>query len=199
MHAPTDRREYMKKNKAKVLWDLFFTFFKIGALTIGGGLAMLPIIEKEIVDKKGYIGKEEIVDAFAVSQSLPGVIAINSAIYVGYRIAGFIGALVTAFGVILPSFIIILLIAVLFSTVSGNPVIDKALTGAKAGIAGVIATAVVRLGKRVIKDIFSSVLAVAAFVMALFLEINIALIILLGALSGLIFYRLRRLKKNGSA
>jgi chromate transporter len=160
---------------------------------------MLPIIEKEIVDKKGYIGKEEIVDAFAVSQSLPGVIAINSAIYVGYRIAGFIGALVTAFGVILPSFIIILLIAVLFSTVSGNPVIDKALTGAKAGIAGVIATAVVRLGKRVIKDIFASVLAVAAFVMALFLEINIALIILLGALSGLIFYRLRRLKKNGSA
>jgi chromate transporter len=189
----------MKKNKAKILWDLFFTFFKIGAFTIGGGLAMLPIIEREIVDKKGYIDKEEIVDAFAVSQSLPGIIAINSAIYVGYRIAGFIGALVTVFGVVLPSFAIILAIAILFSTVSGNPIIDKALTGAKAGIAGVIAIAVVRLGKRIIKDIFSIVLAVVAFIAAFLFDINIALIIILGALSGLVFYRLRRIRKNGSA
>ena len=181
----------MKKTNTRVLWDLFFTFFKIGTFTIGGGLAMLPVIEREIVDKKGYINKEEIVDAFAVSQSLPGVIAINSAIYVGYRIAGFIGALVAVLGVVLPSFIIILLIAVLFSTVSGNPIIDKALTGAKAGIAGVIAFAVVRLGKRIIRDIFSLVLAVAAFIVAFLFDINIALIIILGALSGFVFYRLR--------
>lgn len=189
----------MRKKKAKVLWDLFITFFKIGAFTIGGGLAMLPIIEREIVDKKGYIGKEEIVDAFAVSQSLPGVIAINSAIYVGYRVAGFIGALVTVFGVVLPSFIIILLIAVMFSTVSGNPVVDKALTGAKAGIAGVIAKAVFNLGKRVIKDAFAAVLAAVAFVLAFVFDVNIAFIIILGAFAGLIFYRFRRLKKNGSA
>jgi len=186
-----NRRKNMKKTNSKVLWDLFFTFFKIGTFTIGGGLAMLPVIEREIVDKKGYINKEEIVDAFAVSQSLPGVIAINSAIYVGYRIAGFIGALVAVLGVVLPSFIIILLIAVLFSTVSGNPIIDKALTGAKAGIAGVIAFAVVRLGKRIIRDIFSLVLAVAAFIVAFLFDINIALIIILGALSGFVFYRLR--------
>jgi len=193
-----NRRKNMKKTNSKVLWDLFFTFFKIGTFTIGGGLAMLPVIEREIVDKKGYINKEEIVDAFAVSQSLPGVIAINSAIYVGYRIAGFIGALVAVLGVVLPSFIIILLIAVLFSTVSGNPIIDKALTGAKAGIAGVIAFAVVRLGKRIIRDIFSLVLAVAAFIVAFLFDINIALIIILGALSGFVFYRLRGIKKNGS-
>ena len=188
----------MSKNKAKVLWDLFITFFKIGAFTIGGGLAMLPIIEKEIVDKKGYIGKEEIVDAFAVSQSLPGVIAINSSIYVGYRVAGMMGALVSALGVILPSFIIILIIAVLFKSVSGNPIIDKALTGAKAGIAGVIAAAVVRLGKQVIKDVFAAVLAVVAFILAFAFDVNIAIIIILGALAGLVFYRIRRVKGNGS-
>lgn len=189
----------MKKNKVKVLWDLFFTFFKIGAFTIGGGLAMLPIIEKEIVDKKGYVGKEEIIDAFAISQSLPGVIAINSAIYVGYRIAGFIGALVTALGVILPSFIIILIIAVVFQTVSGNPVIDKALTGVKAGVAGVIATSVIGLGKKVIKDAFAAVLAVIAFVLAFVFDINIAIIVILGAISGLVYYRLRRIKKDDPA
>jgi len=188
----------MNKSKAKVLWELFLTFFKIGAFTIGGGLAMIPIIEKEIVDKKGYIGKEELVDAFAVAQSLPGVVAINSSIYVGYRVAGMIGALVTVFGVVLPSFIIILLIAVLFKAVSGNLIIDKALTGAKAGIAGVIATVVVRLGKQIIKDVFAAVLAVIAFILAFVFDVNIAVIIILGALTGLVFYRLRRLKDNGS-
>ncbi|MCX7773886.1 MAG: chromate transporter [Clostridia bacterium] len=189
----------MEKSKPKVLWDLFLTFFKIGAFTIGGGLAMLPVIEREIVDKKGYINKEEIVDAFAISQTLPGVIAINSAIYVGYRIAGVIGAIVTALGVILPSFITILAIAMLFTTVSGNVWINKALTGGKAGIAGVIGVSVFRLGKRVIKDWFSVVLAVVAFTLAVFFNVNIVIIIVAGAFAGYCYYVLWRMRKYGAA
>lgn len=186
----------MKKSKAAILWDLFITFLKIGAFTIGGGLAMLPIIEREIVDKKQYISKEEIVDAFAISQSLPGVIAINSAIYIGYRIAGIVGAVVTAFGVVLPSFITILAIAILFTTVSGNAYVNKALTGVKAGVAGVIAVSVIRLGKSVIKDGFAIILAVLAFVLTTWLDVSIVIVIAGGALAGYLYYHVRRMKRH---
>ena len=188
----------MKKTKAALLWDLFITFFKIGAFTIGGGLAMLPLIEREISEKKKYISREEIVDAFAVSQSLPGVIAINSGIYIGYRVAGIAGAVVTALGVILPSFITILAIAILFNTVSGNVYVNKALTGVKAGVAGIIAVTVVRLGRTVIRDLFSIVLAVLAFVLTAWLGVSIAFIIAGGALVGLVYYHLLRMKRNDS-
>lgn len=186
----------MKKSKTAILWDLFITFFKIGAFTIGGGLAMLPIIEREIVDKKQYISKEEIVDAFAISQSLPGVIAINSAIYIGYRIAGIVGAVVTTFGVVLPSFIIILAIAMLFTTVSGNVYVNKALTGVKAGVAGVIAVTVIRLGKSVIKDVFAIILAVLAFILTTWLDVSIVIVIAGGALAGYLYYHVRRMKRH---
>lgn len=186
----------MKKTKAALLWDLFITFFKIGAFTIGGGLAMLPLIEREISERKKYISKEEIVDAFAVSQSLPGIIAINSGIYIGYRVAGIAGAVVTALGVILPSFIIILIIAILFSTVSGNIYVTKALTGVKAGVAGVIAVTVVRLGKSVVRDVFALVLAILAFVLTTWLGIGIVFIIAGGALAGFLYYYIMRMKRN---
>lgn len=185
-----------KGKKSRILLDLFITFLKIGAFTIGGGLAMLPVIEKEIVDKKHYLDNEEIVDAFAVSQSLPGVIAINSAIYVGYRIAGFVGAVVTAIGVILPSFITILVIAILFPAVSGNIWIAKSLKGAKAGVAAVIATTVISLGKKTIKDVFSVILAVIAFVLAAVFDVSIVIIIFAGALAGYIYYTVRRIKTH---
>jgi len=184
------------RKKFRVLLDLFVTFFKIGAFTIGGGLAMIPVIEKEIVDKKGYIGKEEIIDAFAVSQSLPGVIAINSAIYVGYRIAGFLGAVVTTLGVVLPSFIIILAIAVLFKTVSGIAWVDKLLTGAKAGIAGVIFVSVVNLSKKAIKDVFGIVIAAAAFVLAAIFDVSIVIMIPAGAFLGYLYHKVREMKKH---
>ncbi len=185
-----------EKNKFKILLDLFITFFKIGAFTIGGGLAMLPVIEREIVDKKGYINKEEIIDAFAISQSLPGVIAINSAIYVGYRVAGLVGSIFTAFGVILPSFITILFIAILFPTVSGNVWVNKALTGVKAGVAGVIAVSVVNLARKALKDAFGIILAVVAFVLAAIFDIGIVYIVLAGALLGYLYYGIRRVKND---
>lgn len=185
-----------KKTRFKILLDLFFTFFKVGAFTIGGGLAMLPVIEREIVDKKGYINKEEIIDAFAISQSLPGVIAINSAIYVGYRIAGLMGALCTAFGVVLPSFITILAIALLFPTISGNVWVNKALTGVKAGVAGVIAVSVVNLAKKALKDAFGIIIAIVAFILAVLFDVSIVYIVLAGAFLGYLYYGLRRAKND---
>lgn len=186
----------LKEIDTKVLWDLFITFFKIGAFTIGGGLAMLPVIEREIVDKKGYIDKEEIIDAFAVAQSLPGIISVNTAIYVGYRISGIIGSIVSTLGTVLPSFITILIIAILFPAVSGNIMVNKALTGVKAGVAAVIATSVISLGKRVIKNVFAVILTVVAFVLAAVFDFSIVFIILAGGLTGYIYYTLRRIKHD---
>lgn len=186
----------MEKKKSEVLLDLFITFMKIGAFTIGGGLAMLPVIEKEIVDRKRYISQEEIVDAFAASQSLPGIIAINSSIYIGYRIAGFTGAAVSAIGVTLPSFVAILAIAILFSTVSGNEYVNRALTGVKAGVAGLIAVTIVRMGRRVIRDIFGLVLAIGAFVLVTWFGVSIVLAIGAGALLGFLIYFVGRVRRN---
>jgi chromate transporter len=184
------------KKKSEVILDLFITFMKIGAFTIGGGLAMLPVIEREIVDRKGYISQEEIVDAFAASQSLPGIVAINSSIYIGYRIAGFMGALVSAIGVVLPSFVVILAIAMLFTTVSGNEYVNRALTGVKAGVAGLIAVTIVRMGRRVIRDIFGLVLAIGAFVLVTWFGVSIVLAIGAGALLGFLIYFVGRVRRN---
>jgi chromate transporter len=186
----------MEKKKSEVLLDLFITFMKIGAFTIGGGLAMLPVIEREIVDRKRYISQEEIIDAFAASQSLPGIIAINSSIYIGYRIAGFAGAAVSAIGVVLPSFVAILALAILFSTVSGNEYVSKALTGVKAGVAGLIVVTIVRLGRRVIRDIFGLALAVGAFVLTTWFGVGIVTAIAAGALLGFLIYFVGRVRRN---
>src|SRR5690554_4228682 len=97
----------MKESRLSRIKKLFLIFFKIGAFTFGGGYAMIPFIEKEIVEETGWIESEDIVDIFAVVQSVPGVIAVNSATFVGYRVAGFLGALAATLGVALPSFIII--------------------------------------------------------------------------------------------
>src|SRR5665648_691716 len=100
----------------KELFVLFITFFKMGLFTIGGGLAMLPLIQHTIVDKKGWLTEEGMTDCIAVSQSLPGVIAINAATYVGKTRKGFAGALAASFGVILPSFIIIICACLLYTS-----------------------------------------------------------------------------------
>ena len=108
-----DRKEYFRR-----LWLLFVTFFKIGAFTFGGGYAMIPIIEKEMCEKHKWLKGEEILDIFAISESTPGPIAINSATFVGYRVAGVFGSMCATFGVVLPSFIIISLISLVLKEFS---------------------------------------------------------------------------------
>jgi len=113
----------------KELFALFATFFKMGLFTIGGGLAMLPLIQHTVVDKKGWLTEDGMADCIAVSQSLPGVIAINAATYVGKSRKGFAGALAASFGVILPSFIIIICAVIFLGTVGPNQYVEGAFTG----------------------------------------------------------------------
>jgi chromate transporter len=185
----------MKKDM-KLLLKIFFAFFKIGAFTIGGGYAMLPIIEKEVVDKQKWVNSEEIVDVFAVVQSVPGVIAINSSIYVGYKICGISGAVAAALGVIIPSFITILAIAFVMSNIRENPYVQKAFTGIIAGVTALIGLTAVKLGKSVIKDKTGMVLAAASFIAIVVFDIHAIITIAAGAIIGYTVYGIARRDKS---
>lgn len=118
-------------------WTLFLTFIKIGTFTIGGGYAMLPLIQREVVDR-GWMSKEDFIDIFAVTQSLPGIFAVNIAIFVGYKLKKLRGALCCALGTILPSFVIILAIALFFTQVKDNEWVEKAFKGLRPAVVALI-------------------------------------------------------------
>ncbi len=177
------------EGKARKLLRMFLTFFRIGAFTIGGGYAMLPLIEREFVEKQGWVSEDEIVDIFAIVQSVPGVIAINSSIFIGYRIAGFAGALAASLGMVLPSFIIISVIAAFFVQFRAIPAVQSAFSGIRAGVTALIALAAFRLGRKVMTGLFPIITGIAAFTALLIFDVHAIAIIAVSAVAGLIRYR----------
>lgn len=130
-----------------IFLQLFWSFFKIGSFTIGGGYAMVPIIEEELVRKRQWIESEEFVDMLALSQSAPGILAVNISIATGYRIRGIGGAITATLGTVLPSFIIILLIAMFFRRFQDNEVVERIFKGIRPAVVALIAAPVFKLGK----------------------------------------------------
>lgn len=178
-----------KKVNLRLLIEMFITFFKIGAFTFGGGYAMIPLIEREVISNKGWIkDEEEIIDVFAVAESIPGAIAINSSTFVGYKIAGRIGAVVAACGVILPSFIIITLIAAFFSKFQNNPIVKAAFMGIRSTVVALILMAAIKVGKKSIKDKISALICIVTIMLVLVLDIHAIFAILGGAMVGVIIY-----------
>ena len=146
--------------------DLFLTFAKVGVCTFGGGYAMLPILQREVVEKKGWATDEELTDYFAVGQCTPGIIAVNTATFIGYKYRGVPGGVLATLGVVFPSLIIITAIAAFLSNFADIPVVRHALTGINAAVVALIASSVVKLGKSTLKNgaavaIFLCVLALA--------------------------------------
>ena len=182
-----------KDRKAKVI-KLFLVFFRIGAFTFGGGLAMIPFIKREIVDNNHWIEEEDIVDIFAIVQSVPGVIAVNSAIFVGYRVAGFLGSVASAIGVVLPSFIILSVIALFFSTFKSIPVVANAFEGISAGVTALIVSALLNLRKASIKDVYGWIIAACVFLIMTVTDISAVYILLASAILGLIISYVRKKK-----
>ena len=119
--------------------ESFGIFFKIGAFTIGGGYAMVPLIENEIVTKRKWIAQEDFIDLLAISQSAPGILAVNISIFIGYKLRGIRGSIVTALGTILPSFIIILAIALFFHSFKDNPIVERIFKGIRPAVVALIA------------------------------------------------------------
>ncbi|HBN95723.1 MAG TPA: chromate transporter [Firmicutes bacterium] len=170
-------------------WKLFIVFFRIGLFTFGGGFAMLPLIENEIVDVHGWAEREEILDIFALAQSVPGAIAVNTAVFIGLRLHGFWGGLAALFGVITPSIAIILIIAQLFSQFQSNLHLSRAFSGVKAAVVGLIAAAALRAGRGAIIDRFGLVVAAVAFVLSVSGVIPVVWVIILGGCGGILYYK----------
>lgn len=177
----------MKESRLSRIKKLFLIFFKIGAFTFGGGYAMIPFIEKEIVEETGWIESEDIVDIFAVVQSVPGVIAVNSATFVGYRVAGFLGALAATLGVVLPSFIIISIIALFLYNFRDYPLVKEAIKGVNIGVVALMISAVVRLGKKSVKNLFSWIICILSFFALVLLDISPITVLLVSAIAGLAY------------
>lgn len=153
----------MDKAILKRALKLFLVFFRIGAFTFGGGYAMIPYIEREIVEKNKWIKSEDIVDIFAICQSVPGVIAVNSSTFVGYRVAGLAGSIAATIGVVLPSYIIISIIALFLYNFKDYPYVTEAFYGIQAGVTALMVHAVLRLGKTSVTNSFTFILAAGAF------------------------------------
>ena len=146
--------------------DLFLTFAKVGVCTFGGGYAMLPILQREVVEKKKWATEEELTDYFAVGQCTPGIIAVNTATFIGYKYRGVPGGVLATLGVVFPSLVIITAIAAFLSNFADIPVVQHALAGINAAVVALIASSVVKLGKSTLKNgaaitIFLCVLALA--------------------------------------
>jgi len=176
-------------DKWKTFFDMFCSFLKIGSFTIGGGYAMLPLIEQEFVDRKGWVSKEEIVNILALSQSVPGIIAINASLFVGYRIGKIKGACIAAAGMILPSFFIILLIAVVFNQYRSVSVIQDAFSGIRAGITALILFTAIRLARSVIVYKSDLLIAVVSFLLIALFKVHPIVVLLCSALTGLILFQ----------
>ena len=184
-------------NKFRKALKLFLVFFKIGAFTFGGGYAMISLIQKEACDKKKWISEQDIFEIIAIAESTPGPIAINSATFIGYKVAGTLGSVFATLGVVTPSFIIILLISYILRQFESIKAVRYAFSGIRAGVLALIIKALISMYKQCPKDIFSYILAGAAFVVSAFFEINALYIILSCAALGLSYSLVmqRRAKK----
>ena len=175
-----------KQGKLYKIWLLFLTFFKIGAFTFGGGYAMIPLIQREVADKRKWITEDDILDIIAIAESTPGPIAINTATFVGFKTAGFWGAFASTFGVVLPSFVIITVIAYLLRNFSDYKGVKYAFFGVRAGVLALIIKGLVSMYKQVQKNLVSYVVMGAAFVLVAFFNANVLLVIIGCAVFGLV-------------
>ena len=164
--------------------NAFCTFFKIGLFTIGGGYAMVPLIEEEVVNKKRWITQEEFIDLLAVSQSVPGVFAVNISVFIGYRMKRLPGALMCAIGAALPSFLIILAIAVFFRQYRENPVVESIFRGIRPAVAALIAVPVFKMARTAKINIYNVWIPIVAALGIWLLGFSPVYVILISALGG---------------
>ena len=199
--ADTAKTENVKvKVNLKFLLEIFLIFFKISPITFGGGFAMIPIIEEEVVQKKKWMGKENLVDVFAVSQSLPGAIAVNSATFVGYQIGGIPGALSALIGIVIPTFVIIIILGTLLGTFQHNVYVQAALQGIRPVVVALIASAAVKMGKVSLVDkICVAIFIICLATLMMFKNLNLILVIFAGAFVGIAIMKIREARNKATA
>ena len=170
----------------KTLLKLYGLFFKIGIMTFGGGYAMLPILERELAEKRKYVTMEEIMDYFAVGQCTPGIIAVNTATFIGFKRKGILGGIFATVGVVTPSLIIITLLASALKLVAHNEIVKNAFAGISVAVCALIVQAILKLVKSGIKDALTFGIALASFSASYFLGASPIIVILISAVVGVI-------------
>ncbi|OXS76592.1 chromate transporter [Domibacillus enclensis] len=170
----------------KLLFSIFMTFFKLSPITFGGGYAMIPVIQREVVEEKRWLDEEDVTDVFALSGSIPGAIAINAATFIGYRIAGIPGAAAATIGVMIPTFSIVAVLSFFYLFFSTHPKVEAAFEGIRPAVVALIVYAAWKMRRSAIVDKTTFIVAASAFVCLLFLHLHPVLVIVLGALSGVL-------------
>ena len=179
------------------LIELFVIFFKIGTFTIGGGYAMVPLIEKEVVDKKEWIDRKDFIDMLALAQSAPGPIAVDVAVFVGYKVAGVTGSIVAVLGAIFTAFAVLIVIAMYFVGMKDSPIVERVFNGIRPAVVALIAAPVLRLGKSAKINRKTIIIPILTVILVAFLKVNPIYVIITSAASGILygFLKKRRLAK----
>ncbi|MBO7480723.1 MAG: chromate transporter [Bacteroidales bacterium] len=177
------------------LHELFWTFFKIGAFTIGGGYAMIPLMEQEIVDKRKWLNKEEFMDTMSLAQSMPGVFAVNMATNVGFRTRGFVGAFTAIMGNVLMPILLILVLAIFFRQFSDNHVVESIFKGIRPAVVALIAAPVFNMAKTAKISWSNFWIPVAATLLIWLLGVSPVIIILVAGLGGFIYGKIKGRKE----
>lgn len=176
----------------KFLFELMMSFFKIGAFTLGGGYAMVPLIQQEVVNNKGWIADEEFLNIIAIAQSAPGPIAINTAVFTGYKLKGIKGAVFATLGAVLPSFLIILLIVTFFLSINNSPLVQRAFMGIRPAVVALIVYSVVKMLKTSKVKGLALLIPLLSCLGIVLLDLHPILIIILAAVSGILMTDAKR-------
>lgn len=182
----------------KTLLELYVSWFKMGLFTFGGGYAMLPMIQKEVIEKYHWATEDEIMDYYAIGQVTPGIIAVNTATFVGYKVKGVIGGIAATLGVVSPSVVIITIIAGLISNFSEIPAVQSALAGIQCAVCVLMFDAVVKLYKKGVKNIPTFAIFAAAFLLSYFTSISTVILVIFAGIAGYVLY-VNDQKKGGAS
>ena len=177
----------------KIYFELFTTWFKMGLFTFGGGYAMLPMIEKEVIEKHHWATEEQVMEYYAIGQCTPGIIAVNTATFVGYFQAGTLGGIVATLGVVAPSIVIITLIATVLTNFMDIIWVQHALAGIRVAVCYLMVEAIWKLRKSNLVSAMDWIICLAAFVLAAFTNVSMVLLVILAAVVGLVYKRVKEI------
>lgn len=171
----------------RILIELFISFMRIGGFTFGGGYAMLPLIQKEIVERRGWASEEEVLDYFTIGQITPGVIAVNTATFIGNKKAGILGGMVATLGVIFPSIVIISIIAAVLTNFAELPVVIHAFNGIRACVCVLILIAVYNMGKKSVIDVFTALIFIITAILTIMKVTSPVILVIVAGAIGVVF------------
>lgn len=201
MQISKEIHSFWEKEEGSTLFQIFTTFLKISPVSFGGGYALIPIIEKEMVENKKWMNSKEITDVFSLAQSAPGAIALNSAIFIGYRLKGGMGALIALLGILIPTFVIMILFSIAFIYMKDIPKVQAAFISIRTTVLALIVYAAMKMGKEALVDIPTIALAVTTVIAMYFFNhlIHPIVLIAFGGVIGIAIYLLRVLKGNNKS